>query len=103
MRTSFIILVSLLLAGCASPHSRVALTPEQAKAAALQLANDQAYELYHVRPFHDGKPVQFVSGHWLWVQRQGHGRFDIQATVELAADASSHTVDVQVLDSGMLF
>jgi len=62
------------------------LTAEQAKAAAMRLANDQAFSLYHCRPFHDGQPAQFVAGHWLWVEQQGFGHSDIQATVELALE-----------------
>lgn len=79
------------------------LTAAQAKAVAMRLANDQAFTLYHCRPFHDGQPAQFVAGHWLWVERQGFGTSDIEATVELAANDASHKVQVQVLDSRILY
>ena len=103
MKTASIIVVTLLLVGCTSTRPSASLTAEQAKTVAMRLANDQAFTLYHCRPFHDGKPAQFMAGHWLWVERQGFGHSDIQATVELAADDSSHKVEVQVLDSQNLF
>jgi len=103
MKITSIIVVTLLLIGCTSTRPGVSLTAEQAKAVAIRLANDQAFTLYHCRPFHDGHPAQFVAGHWLWVGRQGFWHSDIQATVELAADDSSHKVEVQVLDSQILY
>jgi hypothetical protein len=103
MKIASIIGVTLLLVGCTSTRPSASLTAEQAKIAAMRLANDQAFTLYHCRPFHDGKPAQFVAGHWLWVERQGFEYSDIQATVELAADDLSHKVEVQVFDSQNLF
>jgi hypothetical protein len=103
MKITSIIVVTLLLVGCTSTRPSASLTAEQAKAVAMRFANDQAFTLYHCRPFHDGQPAQFVAGHWLWVERQGFGHSDIQATVELAADDSSHKVEVQVLDSQSLY
>jgi hypothetical protein len=99
---SFVVM-TLLLVGCASTRPNTSLTAEQAKAIAMRLANDQADILYHCRPFHDGQPARFVAGHWLWVERQGFGLSDFQATVELAADDSTHKVDLQLLDSQNLF
>ena len=101
MKITAIIAVTLLLVGCTSTSA--SLTAEQAKAVAMRLANDQAFTLYHCRPFHDGPPAQFVAGHWRWVERQGFGHSDIQATVELAADDSSHKVEVRILDSQILY
>ena len=103
MKIASIIIAALLLVGCTSTRPSASLTAEQAKAVAMRLANDEAFKLYHCRPFHDGKTAQFVAGHWLWVERQGFGHSDIQATVELAADDSSHKVELQVLDSQNLF
>ena len=75
------------------------LTAEQAKAVALQLANDEASSLYHCQPFRDGQPVRVVAGHWVWTEQRGFGQGDIQATVEFAMDGSTHSVDVQLLDN----
>ena len=94
---------ALLLVSCTSTRPSASLTAEQAMAAALRLANDRAFTLYHCRPFHDGQPAQFVAGHWLWVARQGFGHGDIQATFQFAADDASHKVEVQVLDGQNLF
>lgn len=102
MKTSCIIF-ALLLVGCASTRESRSLTAEQAKTVAMRLANDRAYTLYHCQPFRDGQPARFVAGHWVWVELQGFGHADIQATVELAADGSPGKVDLQLFDSGNLF
>ena len=75
------------------------LTAEQAKTVAMRLANDKAFTLYHCQPFRDGQPARFVAGQWVWVDLQGFGHGDIQATVELAADGSTNSVDLKLLDS----
>jgi hypothetical protein len=103
MKTSCTILLALLLIGCATTQKNASLTAEQAHTLAMQLANDNANTLYHCRPFRDGQPPRFESGHWVWMQQQGHGHSDIQATVELAADGSTHKVDLQLLNSQSLF
>jgi hypothetical protein len=103
MKIASFIVVMLLLVGCKSTRQSASLTAEQAKTTAMRLANDQAFALYHCRPFHDGQPTRFVAGHWLWVERQGFGHGDIQATVELAADGLTHKVEVHILDSQNLF
>jgi hypothetical protein len=103
MKIASIIIVTLLLVGCTSTRPSASLTAEQAQAIAMRLANDRADLLYHCRPFHDGQPARFVAGHWLWVERQGFGHSDFQATVELAADDSTHKVDLQLLDNQNLF
>jgi hypothetical protein len=69
----------------------------------MRLANDKASTLYQHQPFVAGQSAQFVAGHWLWVARQGFGRGDIQATVELAADGSTNNVDLQLFDSQNTF
>ena len=90
---------SLLLAGCASAPPGPPLTVEQATAQAVQLANDKTRALYRVQPFQGGQPARFVDGRWVWTDRKGVGRQDVQATVELAADGSTNHVDLRVYDS----
>jgi hypothetical protein len=75
------------------------LTAEQAQTVAMRLANDRASTLYHCQPFRDGQPARFVAGQWVWVNLQGFGHGDIQATVQLAADGSTNSVDLKLLDS----
>jgi hypothetical protein len=100
MKTSLIFVLAFILVGCESSRQSTSLTAEQAKTLAMRLANDQASRLYHSQPFVAGQPAQFEAGHWLWVARQGFGHGDIQATVELAADGSTNSVDLQLFDSG---
>ena len=99
MKTSLILVLAFILVGCESSRQCVSLTADQAKTLAMGLANDKAATLYHSQPFVAGQPAKFVAGHWLWVARQGFGRGDIQATVELAADGSTNRVDLQLLDN----
>lgn len=73
-------------------------TAEQAATQAMRLANDEAFTLYHSRPFQAGQAAQFVGGHWIWSDRRGFGHGDIQAAVELAADCSTNHVDLQLLN-----
>ena len=84
-----IILFALLVAGCTSTHQTVSLTADQAKAAAIRLANEKAAVTYHSQPFHDGQPAVFVAGHWAWRQLSPG---DLEARVELAADGSTNSV-----------
>jgi hypothetical protein len=99
MKAWCIIFFTLFLVGCTRTHQSPSLTAEQAKTVALRLANEKAASVYHSQPFRDGQPAQFVAGRWLWVERQGYGHGDIQVTVELAADGSTNSVDLQLLDS----
>ncbi len=99
MKVAVVVVFTLLLTGCASSRQSVSLAAEQAKALAMDLANDKAATLYSCRPFNDGKPAQFTSGHWLWYERKGCGRGDIEAVVELSADGSTNRVVVQMLDN----
>ena len=103
MKRSCIIISAFLLVGCASSRQIASLTAEQAKSLAIRLANEKAFALYHCQPFRDGQPPHFKAGHWIWTEQQGFGHGDIQATVELAADGSTHDVDVQLFDSRLLF
>lgn len=99
MKTSLTLVLAVVLIGCESSRQRASLTAEQATTVAIQLANGKASTLYQHQPFVAGQPAQFVAGHWHWVARQGFGRGDIQATVELAADGSTNSVDLQLFDS----
>jgi hypothetical protein len=99
MKTSLIVVLAFLLIGCESSRQSASLTTEQATTIAMRLANDKASALYQHQPFVAGRPAQFVAGRWLWVARQGFGRGDIQATVELAADGSTNNVGLQLFDS----
>ena len=99
MKTSLILVLAFVLVGCESSRQSASLTADQAKTLAMRLANDKAATLYHSQPFVAGQPAQFVADHWLWVARQGFGRGDIQATVELAMDGSTNKVDLQVFES----
>ena len=99
MKISPILVLAFILVGCESSRRGVSLTTEQATTTAMRLANDKASTLYQHRPFVAGQSAQFVAGHWLWVARQGFGRGDIQATVELAADGSTNSVDLQLFES----
>ena len=99
MKTSIILVLAFILVGCESSRQSASLTADQAKTLAMRLANDKAATLYHSQPFVAGQPAQFVTGHWLWVVRQGFGRGDIEATVELATDGSTNSVSLQLFDS----
>jgi len=98
MKISVIVVFSFLLAGCESSRQSASLTSEQAKAVAVQLANQKADTLYRCEPFQDGPPVRFTRGHWVWSDEHGYGHGDIQATVELAANGSTNNVDVEFFD-----
>ena len=97
MKTTVTTFLALLLVGCESSRQSASLTAEQAKATAIQLANDKAATLYHTQPFQDGQPARFMGGRWVWTDTRGFGHADIQATVELAADGSTNHVDLQLL------
>jgi hypothetical protein len=99
MRTSCVLVLAVLVAGCASSPPGPALTAEQAASLAVQLANDKASTFYRIQPFHDGRPAQFTARHWIWTDRRGVGQMDMQVTVELAADGSTNCVDLRVFDS----
>lgn len=72
------------------------LTAEQATAMARQLANDKAFHFYESRPFRDGQPARLQAGHWSWEEYAGYG---FHATVQLAANGSTNSTDVQFLDT----
>jgi hypothetical protein len=91
MRTWFIIIFALLLVGCAKSP----LTPMQAEALAVRLANDKADALFHHWPFLGSQPADFSAGHWVWADRLEAGLGEYKATVELATDGSTNSVDVR--------
>ena len=90
----------MLLLGCStSTRNNVALRAEQAQALAVQLANDKADSVYHCRPFGLEQPARFAQGRWLWTDRSGHGYGDLEAVVTLAADGTTNSIDLKLLDS----
>lgn len=96
--------LALFLLGCnTTPQRSASLTAEQARTMALRLANDEASKRFHCQPFQNGQPARLVQGNWVWTNRQGYGHSDIEGTVELAPDGSTHTVDLQLLNSQSLF
>jgi hypothetical protein len=99
MKISVIAVFACLLVGCESSRRSASLSPDQARAAAIRLANDKASTLYHCQPFQDGRPASFTQGHWTWRDARGYGLGDIQATVELAADGSTNSVDIKFFDN----
>ncbi|MGB7746912.1 MAG: hypothetical protein WBN75_06455 [Verrucomicrobiia bacterium] len=96
MKTPCIIISVFLLIGCTAVHQNASLTADQAKTAAIQLANDKASTLYHCQPFRDGQPATFESDHWVW-RELAPG--DIEATVKLAADGSTNSVAINLLSN----
>lgn len=90
--------IAMVLAGCAS-RKGAQLTAEQARSAAVQLANAKASELYHCEPFSSSEAPHWNQGRWVWSEREGVGGGDMEAKVELAADGSTNSVDVKLLDS----
>jgi hypothetical protein len=99
MKIASIITLAFLLVGCASSRQSASLSAQQAATQAIGLANDKAFAVYQTRPFKLGQPAQFVAGHWIWSDRRGYGRGDLQASVELAVDGTPQKVDVTLLDS----
>jgi hypothetical protein len=99
MKISFIVTLSLVLIGCESSRQSARLTAEQAKTLAMQLANEKTDALYHQQPFQDSQSARFEEGHWIWSESRGFGAGDIQARVDLAADGSTNSVDIKLLDN----
>jgi len=101
MKARHFLPLALVLAGCSSTgtHRAPTLTADQARTLARQLANEQARSLYGSEPFWNGAPARFVQGRWVWNDRRAYGLCDIQATVSLAVDGSSRSVDVMLLDN----
>ncbi|HEY3760721.1 MAG TPA: hypothetical protein VGN23_03140 [Verrucomicrobiae bacterium] len=93
------ILFVSILTGCETSHTGADLTPDQAGALAMQLANDKAQQLVHQRPFQMNHPAEFENGHWIWDETMGVKRLDFEARVELAPDGSTNKVDLRMLDN----
>ena len=102
MKTSLLLVLVFVVVSCTNSQRSTPLTAEQATITAVRLANEKASTLFHQQPFVAGHPADFVGGRWLWLARQGFGRSDIQATVELARDGSTNSVDVQLFNSETL-
>ena len=98
MRVACLIAFAIALGGCAA-RDGAPLTAEQAQSVAVHLANSKASTLYHCQPFSSSRPARYTQGHWVWSDRHGYGMGDIEATVELAADGSTNSVDLKLLDS----
>ena len=90
------IAAGFLVLGCATQH-RTTLTSAQAKTLAQHLANDVAFTRYGCRPFDDGQTPRFEQGRWVWSDRHGYGNGDLEALVTIAADGSTHEVNLDVL------
>jgi len=101
VKTPLIAISALLLAGCESSTVNIPLTADQATILSVQLANEKANSLYHRQPFESKQPAQFENGRWIWIGSQGVGILDYQATVELAANGSTNSVDVRLTDDAL--
>jgi hypothetical protein len=101
MRAPYVIIFVLLLFGCKSSERNAQLTATQAQELALRLANDKADGLFHHRPFQNDQPASFVEGRWIWTDSHGVGLTDLRATVELAANGSTNSVDVKIFDDAL--
>ena len=94
----------LLLVGCSTTsHQHQRLSVVEAKALAQQLANDAAFTRYGCRPFHEGQSPRFEQGGWVWSDRSGYGKGDLEALVMIAADGSTHEVNFDVLTNELLY
>ncbi len=99
MRISAIIILAFLVISCERSQKTAPLTAAQAGTLAMRLANDKADALFHHRPFQDNRPAEFSAGHWIWTSKHGVNIRDFEARVELAADGSTNSVDIKLLDN----
>jgi hypothetical protein len=99
MKTLVFLPLLLLIVGCAAtvPHKAASLSPERAKLLVLRLANDKAQALYQCQPFQDGTTPQLIDSRWIWTERRGHGKADLEAQVSFDLDGSAPNVDVLLL------
>lgn len=100
MKIPCVIVLGVLLVGCASSQPRAVLSTDQATRLAIQLANAKAEAIYHRQPFHDGHPAKFESGRWVWREL---ALGDFEATVELAADSSTNRVSLNLLSNLIIY
>ena len=105
MKTCYLILLTLAMFGCKPGHppTTTTLTAVQAGDLAQRLANEQAQALYQCQPFQTDSPAEFVEGRWVWHNLRGHGKGDVEATVEFAADGAKPSVVLMRLDSRAIF
>jgi hypothetical protein len=96
MKRPIVLLFALTLTGCRSLPPAGSLTPAQATALSVQLANTKAEVLYSHQPFQDGQPAKFEAGHWVWSEKRGFGTADICAVVDLAEDGSTNNVSIEM-------
>ena len=75
-----------------SIRAELPLTPIQARELAQSLANDKAQTAYNCRPFRSGSLPELVQGRWLWHDRRGYARYDVEATVTFAANGANPDV-----------
>ena len=100
MKMRYFIPMAWVMAGCTSTLSHVeAITSQEAKRLAQQMANEKAQGLYACRPFQNGAPARLDDSQWIWSDRRPYGSGDIEATVILSTDGSPRSVDVVLLDS----
>ena len=99
MRTLSMIILPVLMLGCAKSPQSTLLTEVQAKAVAMRLANDESSKLYSCQPFREDRPARLEAGRWVWKARGGVGLSDVEARVELAVDGSTNCVDLILLNS----
>ena len=101
MKTILLVFSAAVLAGCHSSSPNPSLTADSAEGRCVQLANDKADSMIHRRPFRAKQLARFEDGRWVWTDSCAGGSLDFKAKVELAADGSTNTVDVQILDIGL--
>jgi hypothetical protein len=101
MKANLMAVSLVLLAGCQSSLTNRPITAGDAQSTCVQLANEKADSMYHRRPFQSRRPARFEQGRWIWTDTQGAGSLDFAATVLLAANGSTNSVDVKMLDIGL--
>jgi len=82
----------------AEPDS-FSLAAEEAGAVACRIANERALELYRCKPFTEDFPASREGSSWVWRQRRGQGKGDVEASVRLTGDGLPQDVDVLLLDN----
>ena len=92
------IFCAVFLVGCTSSRQAASISREQAGTLAVRFANDKAFAQYRCRPFRDTQSIHFTADHWTWTDRQGIGRGDIEAKVEIASNGTVRSVEIQLLE-----
>jgi hypothetical protein len=101
MRTTPLILLFGLVAGCALPPARQAavLNLEQAHSMAVTLANREASSQLGIQPFVQSAAPVFQNGQWTWSARRPYGTADLEAKVVFQGDGARPEVRVVLLQS----